>query len=151
MNIWTQFNSVLLSLFLGSVVVLSSASARIIDQVVAVVNEDVITLSDLQPMLAPLQAKLQSISDPLKQQEILKEQVNQSLEMLIDNLLILQKARGTGLSATPEEIEQYTGYIRQQQGISEDEFTQRLQTEGMSMKAFQEQIKERIISQKVIA
>ena len=153
----TQLKSILLTLTLllvGSLGLyrsVSLSSARIIDQIVAVVNEDVITLSDLQPMLAPLQAKLQSISDPLKQQEILKEQVNQALEMLIDNTLILQKARNSGLTASPEEIEQYTGYIQQQQGISAEEFNQRLEAEGMSIEAFQNQIKERIISQKVIA
>ena len=68
----------------------SLGNARVLDRIVAIVNREVITLSELQEKLRPLQRQLNTIGDPLRREQLRREQERSALDGLIGELLVLQ-------------------------------------------------------------
>ena len=127
----------------------ASAAAKVIDRVVAVVNDEIITLSELEELILPLRMRLQSIADPLKRDELLKEQRQQALEQLIGQRLLLQTARQQGVMVPDEQVEGHLQSVMQQQGWGEDELRAYLAAQGMTREALKEQSREFLMQQLV--
>lgn len=139
-----------LSLMFGSLFLIpSSLYAKAVDRVVAVVNDDVITLSELQEVMIPLQMRLQSIADPLKRAEILKEQTQQALDQLIGQRLLVQIAKEQGVTVSDEQVEMHLQNVMNQQGWGEAELTQYLSAQGMTKEDLKSQSREFLLQQHV--
>ena len=125
------------------------AAAKVIDRVVAIVNEDVITLSELQELIIPLQMRLQSIADPLKRAELLREQTQQALDQLIGQRLLVQVAREQGVTVSDDQVEGHLQSVMRQQGWGEAELTQYLSAQGMSREDLKAQSRDFLLQQHV--
>jgi len=134
---------------LSAGVTLSPLAAKVIDRVVAVVNDDVITLSELQELIIPLQMRLQSIADPLKRAELMREQTQQALDQLIGQRLLAQVAREQGVKVADEQVEAHLQGVMRQQGWGEAELTQYLSAQGMSRADLMEQSRDFLMQQYV--
>ena len=133
--LWTRQVTLTIALYLGfatSALMSSAVHAKVVDRVVAVVNDDVITLSELQELIIPLQMRLQSIADPLKRAELLREQTQQALDQLIGQRLLVQVAQEQGVTVSDEQVEGHLQSVMRQQGWGEAELTQYLSAQGMT-------------------
>ncbi len=109
------------------------------DRVLAVVNGEVITLSDYGRFVAR--------TDQAADREAIKEQY---LRSLIEERLILQEAKRKGYDATEEEVSQsIAGYLAQE-GMKEKDFENKIALERLSMTDYRTLLKENIISLKCI-
>jgi parvulin-like peptidyl-prolyl isomerase len=110
-----------------------------VDRVLAVVNGEVVTLSDYGSFVA----RTVQAADKEKVTE-------QNLKTLIEERLILQEAKRKGYDATEEEVSlSITGFLGQA-GIEEKEFEKKIAAEKMSMSEYRTLLKENIISLKCI-
>lgn len=110
-----------------------------VDRVLAVVNNEIITLSDYKKQVA----RIDEAADP--------EKVNEAyLRRLIEEKLILQEAKKAGLDATEKEISLSIENFIKQIGISQQELEIRLADEGTTMSEYRQLIKENIMSLKII-
>ena len=128
---------------------LPTASAKEIDRVVAVVNDEIITLSELEELILPMRMRLQSVADPIKREELIREQRQQALEQLIGQRLLLQTARQQGIQVLDEQVEGHLQSVMQQQGWSEDDLRAYLSAQGMTRAALKEQSREFLMQQMV--
>lgn len=128
-----------------------TASAEIIDRIVAVINDDVITLADLeteeQVFLEYLKAE-----DP----KSLAEKGTDSLRMdmlnkLIDRKLTEQEAQRIGLSVSEAEIDAAVERILQSSGINKNQLAARLKQEGVPMERYRQNLKEQIQRGKLVS
>ncbi len=110
-----------------------------VDRVVAIVNGEVVTLSDY--------GRFVSRSDPKADKERVSEHY---LRTLIEEKLILQEAKRKGYEATEEEISQSIVSFLEQAGISEKEFEKKIAAENLSMSDYRTLLRENIISLKYI-
>lgn len=93
------------SLFLIVGVFLSlSVSAKIVEMVVAKVNGEIITLSELENELAQVREQVKKVYPPNEQDNALKIEQKKMLNLLVENKIILQNARKVGIEITPSEI-----------------------------------------------
>lgn len=125
------------------------SDAEVVDRVVALVNSSVITLSELEELTLPLQMRIQTIADPIKRSELLREQTQAALEQLIGQELLVQIAEEQGLQVSEEQVEAHLANILQQQGWGEAELQQYLRAQGMTRDALKEQSKKFLVQQMV--
>lgn len=123
--------------------------AETVDRIVALVNDSVITLSELEELTIPLQMRMQTIADPVKRSEILAEQTGQALEQLIGQELLVQIAAEQGVTVSDEQVEAHLSNILKQQGWGEAQLQQYLNAQGMTRNALKEQSKKFLVQQTV--
>jgi peptidyl-prolyl cis-trans isomerase SurA len=121
----------------------ATAAVTPLDQIVAVVNDDVITLSELdsrlQEMMAQLQQKGTSKLPPL---EILREQV---LDRMISKRLQLQTADRLGLKVDDNTVTKAIANIAETNHITLLQLREVLERDGISFPLFREQLREDIL------
>lgn len=116
----------------------------VIDSVVAVVNDDVITRQELNERLRVVIGQLQKQGTPLPAPEVLERQM---LERMITDMLQAQFAKETGIRVDDAQLDLAITRIAQQNGFpSLAEFRTRLEADGVDFKKFREEIRSEIIS-----
>src|SRR3989338_2922963 len=116
----------------------------VIDSVVAVVNDDVITRQELNERLRVVIGQLQKQGTPLPAPEVLERQI---LERMIADMLQAQFAKETGIRVDDAQLDLAITRIAQQNGFpSLVEFRSRLEADGVDFKKFREEIRSEIIS-----
>lgn len=116
----------------------------VIDSVVAVINDDVITRQELDDRLRVVIGQLQKQGTPLPAPEVLERQI---LERMITDMLQAQYAKETGVRVDDAQLDLAITRIAQQNSFpSLTEFRARLETDGVDFKKFREEIRSEIIS-----
>ncbi|MGC2048901.1 MAG: peptidylprolyl isomerase [Gallionella sp.] len=116
----------------------------VIDSVVAVINDDVITRYELDERLGEVMRQLQKQGTPLPAPGLLERQM---LERMITDLLQMQYAKENGVRVDDTQLDQAIARIAQQNNFpSLAEFHAKLETEGVDFRKFREEIRNEIIS-----
>ena len=116
----------------------------VIDSVVAVVNDDVITRRELDERLQVVVRQLQKQGTPLPAPEVLGKQM---LERMITDMLLAQFAKENGVRVDDTQLDlAITRIAQQNQFPSLAEFRARLETDGVDFRKFREEIRSEIIS-----
>ena len=100
-----------------------SSAAILLDKVIAVVNQEVITWSDLyKAMEFEVSDKIKDIKEEEKR-KIFKENEGPFLEVLIDMKLQIQTAKQKGIDAAAEEIAEAINDIKKKYSMDEQTLT----------------------------
>ncbi len=124
--------------------------AEIVDRIVAVVNDDVITLSELEEEVAALlpaikktaQGELGLSNDELQER---------ALDNMIDLRLIEQKAKSFNIGVNKQEIDNAYEARRQRMSLEPAEFRQELLKSGMSEEIYRKKLRANILQNKIIS
>jgi peptidyl-prolyl cis-trans isomerase SurA len=115
------------------------ASAELVDKVAAVVNRDIIALSEVQQRAAPELARLGGERDSRKRAEQRAQIMKQALDVLIAEKLIEAEIRELGLTVTSAEVEEAMSDVRKQNGVADAaQFEQLLSREGYTLASYRE-------------
>lgn len=116
----------------------------VIDSVVVVVNDDVITRNELNERIEGAMHQLKSQGTPLPSHEVLEKQ---TIERMITDMLMAQFAKESGLRVDDTQLDQSIMRIAQQNNFhSIAEFRAKLEAEGVNFKKLREEIRGEIIS-----
>lgn len=127
-----------------------SDSPFLLDRVVAVVDREVITWSELfRAMEFELGMDLRNLSEA-DRSRFFKENEARFLETLIDRKLQLQAAKILDISANSEEVKEAVEGIKKKYNLSESDFNESLKAEGMTIDEYKERLSEQIILSKVV-
>lgn len=133
--------------------IFSSASfaAVLLDRVVAIVNKEVITWSELYRMMefeATNQVKAMKEEERMK---IFKGNEAFFLERLIDMRLQIQEAKRLGLDVTPEEVKEAIENIKKKHSMTDVTFAESLRKEGLTLEIYKKLFSEQIMISKVVS
>ncbi len=121
------------------------SNAVIVDRIVAVVNDKVITLSELKKKAEPLFKQYISIDMTEEEKQKRQQQIMaQVLPQLVDDVLVQEEIEKNGLTASDREVEQAIQSICAQNGITRDEFVEKLKGQEYSIEQYKKQIKRQI-------
>ena len=141
--------------FLAAMSFIASAQttpAKIVDRIVAQVNDDIITLSDINHLLIGTREQLAAkyAGDQLEQQ--VKQAEKDALEILVREKLYLQKANELGMSSNMDvRVSTYIEAQRKENKIKDlDEFELVLEKEGTTMTAYREEVRKGMIVRDLI-
>ncbi len=124
----------------------------IVDEIVARVNQDVVTKTDLDEDLRTLQIDLRDqYKDEVQFQEAFEKAKRASLQGIIETRLMLRKAEDMGVGVEVEQdVDRYIQNLMDQNGIPNLQvLDQALQQRGTSLQEFRKSIRERMIVETV--
>jgi len=120
----------------------SIPSAKAIDHIVAIVNEDVITRQELDEAIKMSIDRLQLQGIQLPDQHTLETQV---LESIVTKRIQLQHAKEVGLSVSESEVDETVHRIAEENKLTLQEFFTALEKDGISFNKFRGEIREEMI------
>ncbi len=128
-----------------------SAGQEVVEEIVAVVNDDIITLSEYKDQLEIAMAQLRSMplspEDYEKQVKALRERL---LDIMITDLLLLQKAREMNLNVS-EQLRATIDKVKADNNMaSDDDLRRAVQQQGMSYDVWLREYEETMLKQAVI-
>ncbi len=118
----------------------SLARSVIIERVVAVVNDQVITLTELQERAILIRQATHNPNIPLK--EILKQIIIETIQV--------QRAKKLGLEVPDEVVEDYIKNFKKDNNLTDEDFHRLLKEWGISLDAYKREIRRRILLSKLV-
>ncbi len=126
------------------------AQARIIDRVVAEVNGEIITLSQLEQELAAAEEQIMQQVAATERDNARQQARRQLLSGLIDRLLVEQHAAKLGISVDEREIDEAVGRILAENQISLAELQRDLQANNSSLAAYRRELRTQILQSRLL-
>ncbi len=135
----------------GSAVIdLPNLRAEIVDQVVARVNDGVVTEYDVKkattPFLVQRGMNPSVMEDPQRRAEIHKK----VLDNLIERKLIQAEAEAMNLTVPDQQVDQWLKMTRQRQQLSEQQFRSLLSRYGMSYDEYRETVRQNLLKIRLV-
>nr|NIP38125.1 hypothetical protein [Candidatus Dadabacteria bacterium]NIS07907.1 hypothetical protein [Candidatus Dadabacteria bacterium]NIV42159.1 hypothetical protein [Candidatus Dadabacteria bacterium]NIX14897.1 hypothetical protein [Candidatus Dadabacteria bacterium]NIY21493.1 hypothetical protein [Candidatus Dadabacteria bacterium] len=117
-----------------------SQATEVIDRIVAVVNDDLITLSDLNNYISsiPKQSAVQIDRDRI-------------LNDLVEQMILNQEADKLGISVSDPEIDMSIENIRVKTGMTHEQMEEMLKKENLTKEQFRNQWRLQILSGKLVS
>jgi peptidyl-prolyl cis-trans isomerase SurA len=123
-------------------------AAEVVDRIVAEVNNDIITMSELDNLAKSIQA--QSGVKPTGHTD--KKVQREMLEALIDRKLAKAEAKRRGIVVSPKEINDALDHFKQRNNIPSDEvLAKALSNQGLSLKEFKQQIADQMTQDRLLS
>jgi peptidyl-prolyl cis-trans isomerase SurA len=123
------------------------AHAEVMDRIVAIVNDEVITLQEVEKYVAvEKKSRYSSMNEYLRNM-----QLREKLDAFIEGLLINQQARKMKIEVGDREVEATVENIKKQNLVSDAELKEQLKRENISYKDFTEGIKRSLLRNRVLA
>lgn len=121
-----------------------AATAEVVDQIVAEVNGEIITYSELRRVLEPIYAQYSKVYQGEELILRIRKARADALNQLIENKLIVQEANTLGLQLNEKVVDEK---IRETKARfkNEEEFLEALKNEGTSYDDFAKSVREQLI------
>ncbi|HXN21069.1 MAG TPA: peptidylprolyl isomerase [Candidatus Binatus sp.] len=162
MKIWKVFPAQLsagiivfaaLTLVVPPSVPAQSSKGTVIEEIVARVNNDAITLSDVQKADQALHEEIAHDCQgcpPEKMDEIYKDKQKDLLRDLIDQALLVERAKDMGISVETDVIKRLDDIRKQNTLGSMEELEREVEKQGIGWEDFKSQIRNNLLTQEVI-
>lgn len=124
----------------------AAAAPTTIDRIAAVVNADVVLASEVLERYESVVARMATETRELPPRQAIMEQI---LERLIIENLQLQEAERRGIEVDDETLTAAVTEFASQSGMDIDTFVETLNEEGVSYRAFREQVRQQITIDRV--
>lgn len=124
-------------------------AADVVDRIVAVVNDDIITQSELEESMLPFIADYRLRYGEEEFMDKVDEARQDALNRLIEEKLILQEAKRRKITVDEQEIEERLEHVKSRFN-SEEEFRQMLEDSGITMAKLKQRYEEQIMMRKLV-
>ena len=138
----------LLSFFL---VIGNSNSAELVDRIIAIVNDKIITLSELNLALKPYLARIKSMGrTPEDERQFLYTVREKVLNDLINDKLTYLEAKHYKVTITDDEIDKTIERIKEANYHTDEDFREILEKEGLTIEEYRRDLKEQMLRSRVV-
>src|SRR5687767_10613709 len=121
---------------------LAASAQGLVDRIVAVVNKDVITATELDDAVAGAERQLRRQGTRLPERALLERQM---LERLIVDKAQLQLAKDTGLRVDEAQLDRAVQRVAQNNNLSLADFRGALEGDGVAYQAWREDLREQML------
>lgn len=120
----------------------AAAEAAVVDRIVAVVNEDVITLYDIETLMRPLSQNIKAQRlPPEREMQAVAKLRDEMLSNLIDTKLTEQEVKRYNITVSEEEVENYIRQLKQRRSTTDEQLRALLAEQGMSLEDYRKEVK----------
>ncbi len=120
------------------------------DRIVAVVNHEAITLSELDEAVENFLGVVARSQPSVKREDIIEEARKASLNKLIDGVLLKQEASRLKIVISDQEINRTMNDMLARKNISFEEFRESLKNEGMTVDDYKKEIRQYLLTRKIV-
>jgi peptidyl-prolyl cis-trans isomerase SurA len=124
---------------------------EMVDRIVAVVNNEIITLYDLNRTFAPYANDIRALKYPPEKERQTLFQVRQDiLNQLIEGMLADQLVIRNRITISQNEIDKTIERIKESRQFTEEQLRQGLASQGMTIEEYRKEIQEQILRSKLV-
>lgn len=124
--------------------IVSDSRAEISNRVVAIVNNDVITLYELNNRLKELTGQTSDMLKTAQGEDKFIEMRRQILETMIDERISQAKIEELGLNVSEDQVDSYIENIKKANNLTQEDLVAGLKDEGTTLEAYRKSIKEKL-------
>lgn len=143
----TILSFLFMSVFLSH---LSRASAETANKVVAIVNDDVITLHELNERI-----RLMTGSEPrhlqIQDEKRFLETQRQILDAMIAEKIAKEKLRQLGINVTSSEVDQFIEGMKKKNRVTHEQFLAGLKRQGVSYEIYRKRVKSQLEQSRILS
>ncbi len=133
--------------FILSIVFPCAVSCEVVDRVIAIVNDDIITLKELERYVpVEKQGRFVSVNEYFRNIKL-----KEKLDVVIDSLLIKQQAKKMKIDVTDKEVDGIVSGIKKQYLVTDEELREQLKKEHIEYSDFVEGLKSTALRNRVLA
>lgn len=137
--------------WIAALVLMAPASyADVVDRIVAVVNDEIITLSDLNAAFEPYRKQIQDTYTGEGREGIIADARMSFLNRLVDNILIDQEAKKNRISVKDEEVMATIDGILRQKNITMEDFIKLFASQGITFASYKKDITMQMIKMRLL-
>ncbi|MBF0254263.1 MAG: peptidylprolyl isomerase [Candidatus Omnitrophica bacterium] len=125
------------------------ASSEMVDRILVIINDEIVTESDLNQFLYPLYTRLKATLSGPELQAKMEEARERMLQQMVEDRLIVSAAREAELEVKEEEIDEMVDDMRKK-FPNQEVFETVLREQGLSFKKLREQFHDRILKRQMI-
>lgn len=141
----------LLSVVVLMIVCPPAPGAVLVDRIVAVVNQDVITLVELNAALEPYVEKAKTLDvSPEERHKMLYKVREDILNQLIDEKLTDQEIKRVGIHVSDEDVDAAIKRIMETNKGNEEDLRRALAAQGFTMAAYRKKIRDQIMRNRLV-
>jgi peptidyl-prolyl cis-trans isomerase SurA len=126
------------------------ASGELVDRVAAVVNGEVIPLSEVEQRAAADLSRAAAKPDAKARTEMRRQVLMAAVDQLIGEKLLEVQIKELNIEVSEQEIDMSIDDVRKQQGVDGDQFEQVLRNEGFTMATYREFMRKHLSRFKLI-
>ncbi len=119
----------------------AAANAELLDRIVVIVDDDVVTASELDEQMELTRLELQGNNRPVPPDNILRERV---LEILITDSVLSQQARQRGIRVSDNRLNQAMQRVARDNNMSLTRFRETLIGQGIDYRQYRESLRKEI-------
>ncbi|MBI3128255.1 MAG: peptidylprolyl isomerase [Candidatus Tectomicrobia bacterium] len=135
--------------FLAGCATAASAAPVTIERIVAKVDQEIITLSELQDLVKEEVSNLARVYKGEEFERRRREMELRGLDALVENKLILRRAKSMGVTVGESELEQAVSSVTDRNRLTTQDFRKYLASQGMTLETYREKVRERLLVRKV--
>ena len=125
---------------------MARAETVMLDQVVAVVEDDIIMASELRERVESVTKNIEARGTEMPPEEVI---IRETLDRLILESIQIQKGERVGVRITDAQLNAAMQRVAAQNGMTLDQFRLALEQQGQSYQGMREQIRKELIIQRV--
>ena len=123
----------------------------IVDRIVAVVNDEIITLYDLNETLKPYEENIQALGyPPEKVRETLFKLRADLLSTLVDQKLTDQQIKKNNLTISTQELDRTIERIKESRSYTDEDLRAGLAEQGLTIEEYRENLKKQLLRGKLV-
>ncbi len=126
------------------------AAAELVDRIAAVVNKDVIALSEVESRAQGELQRVRAEQDPKRRNELRDTVMKRALDSLIGEKLMEGQLRELNIDVSDAEVDLGIEDVKRQNGIDGDQFEKLLLQEGYTMTTYRQFMKKHLARLKLI-
>lgn len=117
------------------------AGARVVDGIIAVVNDEPITFSEFRDQVAESLGIPAGEADAWLREERSRERILQGIASLVDSVLVRQELKRLGQGVEEKEIDRAVESVRRNNKLSEEELAAALARDGTTLGAYRRRVR----------
>ncbi|MEE9275170.1 MAG: peptidyl-prolyl cis-trans isomerase [bacterium] len=134
----------------GPALAAAPATEVMIERIVAKINQDIITLSELQDAVKEDTEKLRKRYRGEEFERRRRELELKGLNSLVERKLVLQRAKTLGVTVQDKAVEKAMGVVRSRNKLTPGMFRRYLQARNITLKTFRKRMRESLILRQVV-
>ena len=129
----------------------ASAASEVLDRIVAVVNEDIILLSELRERMEPYAQRIRQQGFDLdKERQMIFKVREEMLNRLVDEKLTDQEIKRNDIQVDDAEIDSTIERIKAANSFTDEDLRRFLEQDQMTMEQYREKIREQVLRTRLV-
>jgi peptidyl-prolyl cis-trans isomerase SurA len=142
---------VFIVLFCGFLLSPLRSASEVVERFVAVVNDEVIYLSELEEYGKQYFQEIRKTTPPAEQAEKLKQARKEVLDQLIENKLLDQEIKRRKVEVSPKDVDAAVEEVLKQNRATLDDLKMALAKQGMTLTAYRERLRDNIGKMRLVS